>query len=227
MEKGSEKLMEKRKHKHIIAIWVGCLICLFLAAGCSTTYYAAMEKLGKEKRHLLTDNVKDVKNSQEAAKEEFTDALTQIQALYGFDGGELEEVYKKVKSSYEDCRSRADQIETRIAKVKTVAGDLFAEWETEITVIQDPDLQAASRRSKADTQGRYRKMETAMDQSARAMAPVLAKLNDMVLFLKHNLNAQAIGALGKEALSIETDVDVLIQDMNRAIAEADQFIAHM
>jgi hypothetical protein len=67
----------------------------------------------------------------------------------------------------------------------------------------------------------------AMDQSARAMAPVLAKLNDMALFLKHNLNARAIGALGKEALSIETDVDALIQDMNRAIAEADRFIAHM
>jgi hypothetical protein len=216
-----------KKRRHIITLWVGCLISLFLAAGCSSTYYAAMEKLGKEKRHLLTENVADVKESQEEAKEEFVDALTQIQALYGFDGGELEEVYQKIKSSYEDCRSRAEQIETRIAKVKTVAGDLFAEWETEITVIQDPDLQAASRRSRADTQARYRKLEAVMDQSARAMAPVLAKLNDMVLFLKHNLNARAIGALGKEALSIETDVDALIQDMNRAIAEADRFIAHM
>jgi predicted nucleic acid-binding Zn-ribbon protein len=217
--------MEKRRR--ILLTWTGCLILLLAAAGCTTTYYAAMEKLGKEKRHLLTDNVKDVKDSQEEAKEEFTDALTQIQALYGFDGGELEDVYKKIKSSYEDCRTRAEQIETRIAKVKTVAKDLFAEWDTEISAIQDPDLQAASRRSKADTQARFRKLEAAMDQSARAMSPVLAKLNDMVLFLKHNLNARAIGALGKETLSIETDVDALIKEMNRAIAEADQFIAHM
>ena len=36
-----------------------------------------------------------------------------------------------------------------------------------------------------------------------------------------------VGALGKEALSIETDVDALIRDMNRAIAEADQFVAHL
>ncbi|MFN2437281.1 MAG: DUF2959 family protein, partial [Desulfotignum sp.] len=172
-------------------------------------------------------NVADVKDSQTAAKEEFTDALTQIQALYDFDGGELERVYKKIKSSYEDCRSRSEQIETRIAKVKTVGRDLFAEWDAEITEIQDPELTAASRRSKADTQARFRKLEAAMDKSARAMAPVLAKLNDMVLFLKHNLNARAVGALGKEALSIETDIDALIEDMNRAIAEADQFIAHM
>ncbi len=150
-------------------------------------------KTGQGKRHLLTGNVEDVKDSQEEAKEEFTDALKQIQALYGFDGKELEGIYKKIKSSYEDCRSRAEQIETRIAKVKTVAGDLFGEWETEINDIQNPDLQAASRRSKADTHARYQKMEAAMDQSAKAMAPVLAKLNDMVLFLKHNLNARPSG----------------------------------
>ncbi len=216
-----------KKRKHIITIWVGCLISLFLAGGCSTTYYAAMEKLGKEKRHLLNDNVQDVKDSQTEAKEEFTDALTQIQALYNVDGGELETAYEKIKSGYEDCQSRAQQIETRIARVKTVAADLFTEWETEINDIQDSQLQAASRRSRTDTLARYQKMETAMDRSARAMAPVLAKLNDMVLFLKHNLNARAVGALGKEALSIETDVDALIRDMNRAIAEADQFIAHL
>ncbi len=216
-----------KTRKRTVMVWVLCLVVVLAAAGCSTTYYAAMEKLGKEKRHLLNDSVQDVKDSQTEAKEEFTDALTQIQTLYHFDGRELETAYKKIKSRYDDCQSRAQQIETRIDRVKTVADDLFSEWETEIHDIQDPQLQAASRRSRTDTLARYQKMETAMDQSARAMAPVLAKLNDMVLFLKHNLNARAVGALGKEALSIETDVDALIRDMNRAIAEADQFIAHL
>jgi hypothetical protein len=213
------------KSKLICPAWGVCLIIFLLAAGCGSAYYATMEKLGKEKRHLLADNVEDVKDSQTKAKEEFTDALTQIQALYAFDGGELETVYKNIKSRYDDCQSRAAQIESRIAKAKSVAGDLFAEWETEISEIQDPRLKAASRSSRTDTMARFRKLAAAMDQSAKTMAPVLAKLKDMVLFLKHNLNAQAVGALGREALSIETDVDALIRDMNTAIAEADQFIA--
>lgn len=213
------------KSKIICPAWGVCLIIFLLAAGCSSAYYTTMEKLGKEKRHLLADNVEDVKDSQTKAKDEFTDALTQIQALYAFDGGDLETVYKNIKSRYDDCQFRAEQIQSRIAKVKSVAGDLFAEWETEISEIQDPRLKAASRNSRTDTMARFRKLETAMDQSAKTMAPVLAKLKDMVLFLKHNLNAQAVGALGREALSIETDVDALIRDMNTAIAEADQFIA--
>ncbi|MCA1794883.1 MAG: DUF2959 domain-containing protein [Desulfobacteraceae bacterium] len=206
--------------------WGVFLILFVLSAGCSTTYYAAMEKLGKEKRHLLADKVEDVKDSQTKAKEEFIDALTRIQELYAFDGGELETVYNRIKSSYDDCKSRAEQIESRIAQAKSVAKDLFAEWAAEIKEIQDPGLKKTSQKSLSETRARFQNLETAMDRSARAMAPVLAKLKDTVLFLKHNLNAQAVGALGKEAASIETDVDALIRDMNAAIAEADQFIKH-
>ncbi|MCA1795267.1 MAG: DUF2959 domain-containing protein [Desulfobacteraceae bacterium] len=123
--------------------WGVFLVLAFLSAGCSTTYYAAMEKLGKEKRHLLADNVEDVKDSQTKAKEEFIDALTRIQELYAFDGGELETVYNRIKSSYDDCSSRADQIESRIARAKSVAKDLFTEWADEIQEIQIRDMNAA------------------------------------------------------------------------------------
>ncbi|MEE4365553.1 MAG: DUF2959 family protein [Desulfotignum sp.] len=214
------------KSQTLFSAWGIFLVLVVLSAGCSKTYYAAMEKLGKEKRHLLSDNVEDVKDSQTKAKEEFTDALTRIQELYAFDGGELETVYNRIKSSYDDCKSRADQIESRIAQAKSVAKDLFAEWAAEIQEIQDPGLKKTSRKSLFETRARFQNLETAMDRSARAMAPVLAKLRDTVLFLKHNLNARAVGALGKEAVSIETDVNALIRDMNAAIAEADQFIKH-
>ncbi len=33
------------------------VVLIFLVTGCQTTYYAVWEKLGKEKRHLLKDNV--------------------------------------------------------------------------------------------------------------------------------------------------------------------------
>jgi ABC-type transporter Mla subunit MlaD len=48
-----------------------------------------------------------------------------------------------------------------------------------------------------------------------------------VLFLKHNLNAQAIGALDTELSTVRTNVDALVADLDAAIAEADQFAASM
>ncbi len=59
------------------------------------------------------------------------------------------------------------------------------------------------------------------------MDPVLARLNDHMLYLKHNLNAQSIGQLKAEHARIETDIQSLIKGMNRSIAEADQFIKTM
>jgi hypothetical protein len=183
-----------------------------------------MEKIGKEKRHILMDNVEDVQESQTKAQEEFTDALTKIKALYAFDGGELETFYDRIKDSYEACDSRADQIEGRINDVKQVAQDLFAEWQAEITQINDVKLQNSSKRSLRDAKIKYQKLETVMKKSTRGMVPVLAKLKDYVLYLKHNLNAKAVGSLSGEVVSIEKDVADLIEDMNASIKEADNFI---
>ncbi len=197
---------------------------LFFAAGCTSAYYSAMETLGKEKRHLLKDNVEDVQESQTKAQEEFKDALTKIKELYNFDGGNLEDFYSRLKSSYEDCEDRAGQIEKRIAKVETVAQDLFSEWQTEINQISDTKLKSASRASLADAKTKYRKLDAAMKQSTKNMYPVLAKLKDYVLYLKHNLNARAVGTLSGEILSIEKEVGTLIADMNLSITEAEHFI---
>ncbi|MEC7380561.1 MAG: DUF2959 family protein, partial [Pseudomonadota bacterium] len=57
--------------------------------------------------------------------------------------------------------------------------------------------------------------------------PVLNTFQDQVLFLKHNLNAQAIASLRNEFASIENDIASLIRDMEASIAKADAFISEL
>ena len=47
---------------------------------------------------------------------------------------------------------------------------------------------------------------------------------DNMLFLRHNLNAAAIGGLSTEMAGIEADIEQLIADMRASIAEADRFL---
>ena len=56
------------------------------------------------------------------------------------------------------------------------------------------------------------------------MAPVLSAFKDQVLYLKHNLNAQAIASLKGTAAGIDADVTKLIQVMEASINEANTFI---
>jgi predicted nucleic acid-binding Zn-ribbon protein len=197
---------------------------LALAAGCQSGYYAVWEKLGKEKRHLLKDQVEQARDDQEKASEEFKDALTRLKELYGFEGGELEVFYEKLKDDYEACRERARVVENRIERVDRTASDLFAEWEEEIGRINRADLKAKSRASLQETRSRYVRLYTSMTQAHAKMTPVLAQLQDYVLYLKHNLNAQAVGALRREAGDIEAEVERLIADISRSIAAADDFL---
>ena len=66
-----------------------------------------------------------------------------------------------------------------------------------------------------------------MKQASGKMDPVLSAFHDQVLFLKHNLNAQAIASLQTTAAGIEQDVAALIKDMENSIKEADAFINQM
>ena len=63
-----------------------------------------------------------------------------------------------------------------------------------------------------------------MKKASSKMDPVLAAFKDQVLYLKHNLNAKAIASLEGELSTIRSDVDALIKEMEKSIAEADAFI---
>jgi len=201
------------------------LLSVLAAAGsCRSTYYAAWEKLGKEKRHLLRGNIEEAKEEQEAAQESFKDVLTRMKEIYGFEGGELEDFYNRLKGDYETSARRAAAVEERIQAVERIAADLFAEWEAEIDEITNARLKSASRASLTDARGRYAKLERAMKQARARMDPVLDQLNDYVLFLKHNLNARAVGALQEEVGDIQVEVERLIGDIRKSIVEAESFL---
>ena len=105
-----------------------------------------------------------------------------------------------------------------------VANDLFAEWEKELGTMESPALKASSRQKLSDTRAKYASLEQSMTRAEQSMEPVLRQFRDQVLYLKHNLNAQAIGALKGEATQIENEIKRLVKDMDASIAEADAFI---
>lgn len=204
---------------------LGFLFTCLLIVGCSSTYYAAWEAMGKEKRDLLRDNVEKARRDQTTAQEEFKDALTRLKELTAFQGGELEKAYDAVKNDYDRCNERAETLRSRIKTVNEVANDLFVEWQREIAQIESGSMKRDSESKLQTTQARYADLYDAMQRAEKQMNPVLSKLKDNVLYLKHNLNAQAIGALDKEVLSIEQEVQKLIRDMETSIAKSDEFLA--
>ncbi|MCH9674788.1 MAG: DUF2959 domain-containing protein [Gammaproteobacteria bacterium] len=195
--------------------------------GCATVQYAALEKVGVHKRDILVDRVEDARDSQDEAAEQFVSAYEQFKALVGVDGGGLERKYKKLAGELEDAEAATAEIDDRLDAVDKVARDLFAEWQGELGQYTNPKLRASSERNLATTRRRYAKLKQSMDGARAKIDPVLEVLQDNVLFLKHNLNAQALSSLRGEVVSIEGRVDALVAEMRAAISEANSFISDM
>ena len=202
-----------------------CVIISFLVlAGCSSTYYSAMEKVGIHKRDIMVDRVVDGKQSQQAAQAQFKYALAEMTALTNFDGGDLETQYNVIEEQYKDSKDAAEHVSSRIEKIEDVAYALFEEWQDEIEQISSTNLKRQSLIKLTETQRRYQSLIKSMRKAESKMAPVLSALKDNSLFLKHNLNAKAVGALQSEMVSIKKNVSALIKDMNVAIEQSQKFI---
>jgi hypothetical protein len=200
------------------------LATTLLLAGCQTAYYKTMETFGYHKRDLLVERVKDARDDQQEVKEQFQSALEKFSAVTKFQGGKLEEKYRQLQREYDRSEEKARAVGKRLGEVEDVAAALFKEWERELGQYTSPALRQASERQLDQTRRHYDQLIGAMKRAEQRIQPVLLAFRDQVLFLKHNLNAQAIASLGGTATTIQTDISSLIADMNKSIAEADAFV---
>jgi DNA repair exonuclease SbcCD ATPase subunit len=202
-----------------------CLLIASILTGCDTLYLGAMEKIGYAKRDILSSRVKAARDAQEEAKQEIQSALEEFGKVVNFSGGDLEATYKKLNGELESSEERAETVRKRINDVESVGDALFKEWNKELDQYSSKELRRKSEAKYTQTKARYGEMLAAMKKAEQRIDPVLKPLRDQVLYLKHNLNATALSSLKGEVVKVDAQVNQLVKDMNRSIAEADKFIA--
>ncbi len=201
------------------------LLAIVFLAGCESTYYNTMEKFGVHKRDILKDRIVEARDGQGEAKEQFSSALERFRTELAFDGGELADVYDRLNAEYEDSVEAAAEVHDKVDAVESVADALFEEWQDELEQYTNASLRTQSQAQLKTTQRNYKQMLAAMQKAESRMQPILDTFKDQVLFLKHNLNAQAINSLKGQFSGLDKDIKRLINDMEASIREADKFIS--
>lgn len=196
-------------------------------AGCKSIYYGTMERLGYPKRDLLVARVQDARDAQEQAKAQFASALEQFRHVVSFEGSELEKTYDRLKAEFNTSETKAQAVRKRIDDVEDVAQALFREWESELDDYTNEKLRGLSEQKLEETRRQYTRLIGLMHRAEQTIEPVLLAFRDQVLFLKHNLNAQAVASLEDELVSVQTDVATLLEAMEASIDEANAFIETM
>ena len=203
------------------------LALMLMLSGCQSAYYSAMEKVGVHKRDILIDRVEETKDSQQESQQEFQSALERLTTLINFDGGELQDAFNQLNDDYESSLQAANEVSSNINKVEDVAEALFDEWNDELEQYKSASLKRESSKKLAATQRQFDQLLRSMRSAESKMEPVLSSLKDNVLYLKHNLNAQAVAAIKGEFTNLKRDIQLLMNDMNKSIEDSNKFIEQM
>lgn len=202
------------------------VLCIVLGS-CGGLYYKAQEKFGNEKRDILVDRIRKGREDQEKAKEQYKSTLEAFQAATGFKGGQTENVYRKLKKEYDEAADRTKQVSDRIHSIGQVSGDMFSEWEKELSGMHNGELRNKSNVLLKNSRRRYADLIGKMKVVEAKAKPVLKAFEDQVLFIKHNLNSEAIASLKSNVVKMDADVQMLVRDIEIATREADAFIASL
>ena len=218
--------MNKPKLVNSIIVFFMVTLILMLS-GCDTAYYKTMEQFGQHKRDIMVNRVESARDAQEEAKEQFESALEKFSSVVAVQDGNLRQQYDQLKNEYDKSQARAQAVSDRVDAVEEVSEDLFTEWERELSEYSSAKLRRSSELKLQQTRRQYDQLIRAMRRAEQKIDPVLTAFKDQVLYLKHNLNAQAIASLQNELSTIESDVAKLIKEMEASIREADTFISAM
>ncbi|MBL1264010.1 DUF2959 domain-containing protein [Methylomicrobium sp. RS1] len=191
-----------------------------------SVYYNARETIGGDhKRAIVVHQVEQACVSLRETRNEFEDALQRFKMLVNVNDALLEHRYHQLNRKYQFCRTKSEAVSARIRAIEEVSEALFAEWEKELNEYNSRTLKNHSKQQLRLARQNYARLIKSLRTAEAKIHPVLSAFKDQVLYLKHNLNAQAIAALQNEFVVIGIDIAQLIQAMEQTIAEASSFVA--
>lgn len=191
-----------------------------------SAYYLSRESfLGHHKRDIVVIHVDHACNSLKGTRDQFEDALEQFKNIVNVEETSLEHRYKLLKRQFEFCKSKTDEVSSQVTIIEEVSESLFKEWEEELSQYSNRALRTKSRQQLKASKQQYSRLIKTMRKAEKRIHPVLSAFKDQVLFLKHNLNTQAIAALQHEFVEIGIDISQLIEVMETTINEASQFVS--
>lgn len=202
------------------------MLYMFLMSltSCSTLYYNTWELLGKEKRDVLKMNMEDVDDQQKDVEEKVSDTLALIRKNYNFKEGKLEATYDRMKEDYEDAKSLADDYSEQVQKTIDIADDLFDEWEDEAKELSNANYRTTSLKQLRQTKASFKRSEKSMRRVENSLNKLLKSYNDQVVYLKHSLNAKAVGNLKAELSEIKRNIEILSSRIEKSKQQNLEFL---
>jgi predicted nucleic acid-binding Zn-ribbon protein len=223
---------------------VGLLVFLllgtvFLSFKFPRVEYLIRDVAGQEKHDIFSLAMGKANAQQVRTKEEFSDALQELQhSLKAGEGNQsttpedaknpdspVERYYNQVSSKYHESENAVNDFRARIQELNDQSKALFTEWEKEAgTMPSNSDIRSRSLRDLEESKAKYDAVYKDLERSLQKAEITLKSFRDYTYALKHLVNAETIGKVDGEYRQLSSDIEDLIRQMDSSIKSTREYL---
>lgn len=207
----------------LLSLFLAALVLVSCSTG-STAYFAGLDQDNSYKRNLLVARVVTAQDHQKKAKKQIAALLEQFHETSSFGAEECLKAYPPLNLSYQQARAEVDRVQKHNRNLYEDGAKVFVKWEREIDAFTDPGLADENSLQRDLTKDRFDELTTVMGRADKLYDPVLSELHDRVIYLKFNLNDEALATLADKTAELSRDVHQLILELESSIDAGDTFI---
>lgn len=210
----------------------GCVLllaCVFAGAGavpqgCRSHQPAGFDAFTRNRLAVVVRSLESVRDAQSLALDQCTRTLRAIRQE-AWTGAEPDAAYDNIRRMRATCESRAHSADLRLSRAEFQGEDYFAQWGRELEDYDDNDLRENARRERTEVLARYKATLRHVHEAQDAFAPVLAAIEDQVLYLKHHRGQPAVPPRPAPVIEPLSRADDLTSRTTIARIAIDDFIA--
>jgi predicted nucleic acid-binding Zn-ribbon protein len=109
-------------------------------------------------------------------------------------GVDLRPQFESFKAELVKMEEDAKIARDRATSMKAKGESAFAEWETEVQAINNPDIRKEAQKRFAKRKKSYDKIQNAMEEAREELVPFMSDLNDIRKLLDSELTEKSVGA---------------------------------
>lgn len=197
-------------------------LALAVVAGCSST----KQKVGLADVDSLMGRVEKVHMETELSKESVYDAILKMQPIFAanFDG-DASEAFEVFAEATEQCQVQANKLRSHVAPMRSAADTVFDEWTTKLEEFDSQSMRQRSLLRLEATRERYAEVQEAAVAAQEAFDSLNRGMRDIVLFLGHDFNMDAVEEITEEAMTIRDQARSLGMVFDDCMQAAEDYIA--
>lgn len=185
------------------------------------------EEDGHKRADKVIKRVERVMKEMTDARHGIEKALEAYGAMLQNDVDNRRSTYKDLITAVERSHKRQKEMEKRVKEMAKEALNFFKAWKKSLKNIQSKELVRRSRERLDDSRGRYDEMLAAWRQAADQFKVVTGNLSDQLLYLGHELNADAAGSLREDKAKLDGMANTLFDQVDDFASIASEYIGSL